>query len=74
MGIFIIGSTVFMLAFTFFKISALKKTKKDQSWSKLTLVGLVDYLVLVIGTLGTGILFMTLYSMSHWLFFLDYLD
>ncbi len=75
MGIFILGSTVFMLAFTFFKISALKKTKKDQSWSKLTLVGLVDYLVLVIGTLGTGILFMTLYSMSHWLFFfVDYLD
>ena len=65
MGIFILGSTVFMLAFTFFKISALKKTEKDQSWSKLTLVGLVDYLVLVIGTLGTGILFMTLYSMSH---------
>ena len=65
MGIFILGSTVFMLAFTFFKIAALKKTKKDQSWSKLTLVGLVDYLVLVVGTLGTGILFMTLYSMSH---------
>ena len=65
MGIFILGSTVFMLAFTFFKISALKKTKKDHSWSKLTLVGLVDYLVLVIGTLGTGILFMTLYSISH---------
>ena len=65
MGIFILGRTVFMLAFTFFKISALKNTQKDQSWSKLTLVGLVDYLVLVIGTLGTGILFMTLYSMSH---------
>ena len=65
MGIFILGSTVFMLAFTFFKISALKKTKKDQSWSKLTLVGLVDYLLLVIGTLGTGIIFMTLYTMSH---------
>ena len=54
-----------MLAFTFFKISDLKKTKNDQSWSKLTLVGLVDYLVLVTGTLGTGILFMTLYSISH---------
>ena len=65
MGIFILGSTVFMLAFTFFKISAFKKTKNDQTWSELTLVGLVDYLVLVLGTLGTGILFMTLYSMSH---------
>ena len=65
MGIFILGGIVFIVAFTFFKISALRKTKNDQSWSKLTLVGLVDYLVLVLGTLGTGILFMTLYSMSH---------
>jgi len=61
MGIFILGGIVFIVAFTFFKISALRKTKNDQSWSKLTLVGLVDYLVLVIGTLGTGILFMTVY-------------
>ncbi len=65
MGIFTLGGIVFIVAFTFFKISALKKTKNDQSWSKLTLVGLVDYLILVLGTLGTGILFMTLYSMSH---------
>ena len=65
MGIFILGGIVFIVAFTLFKISAFKKTKNDQTWSKLTLVGLVDYLVLVIGTLGTGILFMTLYSMSH---------
>ena len=65
MGIFILGGLVFIVAFTFFKISAFKKTKNDQTWSKLTLVGLVDYLVLVLGTLGTGILFMTLYSMSH---------
>ena len=65
MGIFILGGIVFIVAFTFFKISALRKTKNDQSWSKLTLVGLVDYLVLVLGTLGTRILFMTLYSMSH---------
>ena len=65
MGIFILGGIVFIVAFTFFKISAFKKTKNDQTWSKLTLVGLVDYLVLVLGTLGTGIIFMTLYSMSH---------
>ena len=65
MGIFILGGIVLIVAFTLFKISAFKKTKNDQTWSKLTLVGLVDYLVLVIGTLGTGILFMTLYSMSH---------
>ena len=65
MGIFILGGIVFIVAFTLFKISAFKKTKNDQTWSKLTFVGLVDYLVLVLGTLGTGILFMTLYSMSH---------
>ena len=65
MGIFILGGIVFIVAFTFFKISALRKAKNDQSWSKLTLVGLVDYLVLISGTLGTGILFMTLYSISH---------
>ena len=65
MGIFILGGIVLIVAFTFFKISALRKTKNDQSWSKLTLVSLVDYLVLVTGTLGTGILFMTLYSISH---------
>ena len=65
MGIFILGGIVFIVAFTFFKMSAFKKTKNDQTWSKLTFVGLVDYLVLVLGTLGTGILFMTLYSMSH---------
>ena len=65
MGIFILGGIVFIVAFTFFKISALRKTKNDQSWSKLTLVGLVDYLVLIAGTLSTGILFMTLYSISH---------
>ena len=65
MGIFILGGIVFIVAFTFFKISALRKTKNDQSWSKLTLVGLVEYLVLITGTLGTGILFMTLYSISH---------
>ena len=65
MGIFILGSSVFIVAFIFFKISALKKTKKNQSWSRLTLVGLIDYLVLVMGSLGTGILFMTMYSIGH---------
>jgi len=65
MGIFILGSLVFIVAFIFFKISALKKTKKNQSWSRLTLVGLIDYLVLVMGSLGTGILFMTMYSIGH---------
>ena len=65
MGIFLLGSLVFIVVFIFFKISALKKTKNNQSWSRLALVGVVDYLLLVIGTLGTGILFMTIYSIGH---------
>ena len=65
MGIFILGSMVFIVAFIFFKISALKKTKNNQSWSRLALVGLVDYLALIIGSLGTGILFMNIYSIGH---------
>ena len=64
-GNFYIGRHSFYRSLHIFKISALRKTKNDQSWSKLTLVGLVDYLVLIAGTLGTGILFMTLYSISH---------
>ena len=65
MSIFTLGGIVFILAFTFFKISALRKTKSDQTWKKLALIGLVDYVVLIIGTLGTGVLFMTLYTLGH---------
>ena len=65
MGIFILGGIVFIVAFTFFKIAAFRKTSNENTWRKLALVALIDYLVLVIGTLGTGILFMTLYSMGH---------
>ena len=65
MGIFILGGLVFIVSFCLFKYSAFSKTSKDQSWLKLSIVGVVDYLILVIGTLGTGILFMTLYTNSH---------
>ena len=65
MGIFILGGVVFIVAFILFKISAYRETKANEQWNKLTLVGIVDYLVLVAGTLGTGILFMTIYSSAH---------
>ena len=65
MGIFILGGLVFIVSFCLFKYSAFRKTSKDQSWLKLSIVGVVDSLILVIGTLGTGILFMTLYTNSH---------
>ena len=65
MGIFILGGVVFIVAFCLFKISAFRKVKPDESWIKIALVGLTDYLILVSGTIGTGILFMTLYSAGH---------
>ena len=65
MGIFILGGIVFIIAFCLFKISAFRKTKPDESWFRISLVGLIDYMVLVSGTIGTGILFMTLYSAGH---------
>ena len=65
MSIFTLGGIVFIVAFTFFKISAFRKSKDEQTWQKITIVGLVDYLVLIVGTIGTGIQFMSLYSMGH---------
>jgi hypothetical protein len=65
MEIFILGGIVFIIAFILFKISAYRKTKANEQWSKLALVGVIDYLLLIAGTLGTGILFMTIYSFAH---------
>ena len=65
MGIFILGGIVFIIAFILFKISAYRKTKANEQWSKLALVGVIDYMLLIAGTLGTGILFMTIYSFAH---------
>ena len=65
MGIFILGGVVFIVAFALFKVSAFRKTKHHETWLKIAVVGLVDYIVLVAGTIGTGILFQTLYSLGH---------
>tara|TARA_B100000963_G_scaffold349854_1_gene359369 strand:- start:44 stop:244 length:201 start_codon:yes stop_codon:yes gene_type:complete len=65
MGIFVLGGVVFIISFCLFKWSAFRKTSRDQSWLKLFVVGIVDYLILVVGTLGTGVLFMTIYANSH---------
>ncbi|MBA4729486.1 MAG: hypothetical protein ACJ0F8_03695 [Gammaproteobacteria bacterium] len=65
MSIFVLGGIVFIVSFCLFKWSAFRKINKDQSWLKISIVGIVDYLILVIGTLFTGILFMTMYTISH---------
>ena len=70
-GIFILGGITFITAFVLFKISAfvylLKDIKegKKRSWLKLFKVFVVDLIILIIGVIGTGILFMTLFKMAH---------
>ena len=66
LGMFIIGSAVFIVAFSFFKVTALQKTKnQDESWLKLISVFLVDLIVLMVGTLGVGIFFVSLFNVFH---------
>ena len=65
-GMFVLGAVVFLICFTFFKISAFLKTKDSEvTWKKLFMVFFVDYLILVIGVLGTGIFFVSLFNSFH---------
>ena len=70
-GIFILGGVTFLTAFVLFKISAFifllqdVKEGKERSWLKLFQVFLVDLIIMIIGVIGTGILFMTLLKMAH---------
>ena len=60
---FIIGSVVFIVAFSFFKVTVLHKTKnQNESWLKLITVFFVDLIVLMVGTLGVGIFFVSLFN------------
>ena len=70
-GIFILGGVTFLIAFVLFKISAFIfllqdiKEGKERSWLKLFQVFLVDLIIMIVGVIGTGILFMTLLKMAH---------
>ena len=66
LSMFIIGSAVFIIAFSFFKVTALHKTKnQNESWLKLISVFFVDLIVLMVGTLGVGIFFVSLFNAFH---------
>ena len=65
-GMFVLGAVVFLISFTFFKIIDFLKTKDSEvSWKKLFKVFLLDYLILVIGVLGPGIIFVSLFNSFH---------
>ena len=71
--LFAFGAITFLVTFSWFKYAAMEVFKKDLAleqdnqgvWSKLFKVFLVDWLVCILGVLGTGILFVTIFNMAH---------
>ena len=71
--LFAFGAITFLVTFSWFKYAAMEVFKKDLAleqdnqgvWSKLLKVFLVDWLVCILGVLGTGILFVTVFNMAH---------
>ncbi|MDA9078752.1 hypothetical protein N9K82_01120 [Gammaproteobacteria bacterium] len=71
--LFLIGGLTFLFAFSFFKDAAMEVFKKELAsndsdagvWSKLFKVFLVDWLVCVIGVLGTGVVFVIIFNLAH---------
>ena len=71
--IFLTGGFTFLFAFSFFKDAAMEVFKKELAsndsdagvWSKLFKVFLVDWLVCVLGVLGTGVVFVIIFNLAH---------
>jgi len=71
--LFAFGAITFLVTFSWFKYAAMEVFKKDLAleqdnqgvWSKLLKVFLVDWLGCILGVLGTGILFVTIFNMAH---------
>jgi uncharacterized BrkB/YihY/UPF0761 family membrane protein len=71
--LFAFGAITFLVSFSWFKCAAMEVFKKelrsDQSdqgvWSKLFKVFLVDWVICVLGVLGTGILFVAVFNYAH---------
>ena len=73
-ALFILGGLVFLVAFSWFKATALKlystSINKDaydnkNEWLNLFRVFLVDWLVCILGALLTGIIFVSLFNLFH---------
>lgn len=71
--LFAFGAITFLVTFSWFKYAAMEVFKGELSsnettqglWSKLFKVFVVDWLVCILGVLGTGILFVTIFNMAH---------
>ena len=71
--LFAIGAITFIVTFSWFKYAAMEVFKKELwnneinlgVWSKLFKVFFVDFLICIIGVLGTGILFVAVFNLYH---------
>ncbi len=71
--LFAIGAITFIITFSWFKYAAMEVFKKELRnneinlgvWSKLFKVFFVDFLICIIGVLGTGILFVAVFNLYH---------
>ena len=71
--LFAFGAITFLVTFSWFKYAAMEGFKKelglnqsDQGvWSKLFKVFLVDWVICVLGVLGTGVLFVVIFNFAH---------
>ncbi|MDA9249119.1 hypothetical protein N9P46_01130 [Gammaproteobacteria bacterium] len=71
--LFAFGAITFLATFSWFKYAAMEVFKKelqsdqgDQGvWSKLFKVFLVDWVICVLGVLGTGVLFVVIFNFAH---------
>ena len=71
--LFMLGGFTFLFAFSWFKDAAMEVFKKEFAsnddytvvWSKRLKVFLVDWLVCVLGALGTGALFVVVLNLAY---------
>ena len=71
--LFAFGAITFLVTFSWFKYAAMEVFKKElktieiskEVWSKLFKVFFEDILICIIGVLGTGILFVTVFNLAH---------
>ena len=71
--LFAFGAITFLVTFSWFKCAAMEVFKRelqsndsDESvWPKLFKVFLVDWVICVLGVLGTGVLFVVIFNFAH---------
>ena len=71
--LFAVGAITFLVTFSWFKYAAMEVFKKELKssqedkgvWSKLFKVFFVDWVICVLGVLGTGVLFVVIFNQAH---------